>query len=199
MSESISQYLLNIANGDAEAAEKIWEDYFGKLVRLAQRKLEGFPNRDFDEEDVAISAMNSFYQGVVKHKFEHIHNRDDLWKLLVTITARKATSKRRALFSQKRGGGQVRGESIFIQPDDSQAGIADILGVEPTPEFAFSVAEDCRSLLDRLPDETLRRIALWTLEGYCTEEIAAKLGCVRRTVERKLERIREMWEKDLGE
>ena len=194
MSESISQYLLHIAAGNAEASEKVWKDYFGKLVRLAQRKLEGFPNRDFDEEDIAISAMNSFYQGIANNKFENIHNREDLWKLLVTITARKATAKRRAQFSQKRGGGQVRGESIFFQTDDDQAGIADILGTEPTPEFALSVAEDCRALLEQLPDDTLRQIALWTLEGYRTEEIATKLGCVRRTVERKLERIREIWE-----
>jgi len=191
--------LLHIADGDAEAAEKIWNDYFGKLVRLAQRKLDGFPNRDFDEEDVAISAMNSFYQGVAKHKFDDIRNRADLWKLLVTITARKATAKRRSQFSQKRGGGHVRGESIFIQPDDSEAGIADIFGTEPTPEFAVSVAEDCRVLLERLPDETLRQIALWTLEGYRTDEIAGKLGCVRRTVERKLERIREIWGEQPGD
>ena len=127
------------------------------------------------------------------HKFGHLHNRGDLWKLLVTITARKATAKRRAYFSQKRGGGLIRGESIFMQTGEEQGGIANILGTEPTPEFAVSVAEGCRELLDQLPDETLRQIALWTLEGYRTEEIAEKLGCVRRTVERKLERIREIW------
>ena len=193
MSESISQWLLNLAGEDAETAEKIWNDYFGKLARLARRKLDGLPHRDFDEEDVALSAMHSFYQGIVKHKFDHIHNRDDLWKLLVTITARKATAKRRAYFAQKRGGGQVRGESIFGQPEDNQGGIANILGTEPTPELAVSVAENCRQMLDQLPDETLRHVALWTLEGYRTEEIAEKLGCVRRTVERKLERIREIW------
>ena len=191
--ESISQWLLNLAEGDTEAAEKIWNDYFGKLVRLARRKLDGVPSRDFDEEDVALSAMRSFYQGIAKHKFRHLHNRDDLWKLLVTITARKATARRRVHFSQKRGGGQTRGESIFGQTDEEQGGIANILGMEPTPEFAVSVAEDCRELLDQLADETLRQIALWTLEGYRTEEIAEKLGCVRRTVERKLERIREIW------
>jgi DNA-directed RNA polymerase specialized sigma24 family protein len=137
--------------------------------------------------------MNSFYQGLAQHKFDHLHNRDDLWKLLVTITARKATAKRRAHFAQKRGGGQVRGESVFGSQDDEQRGLAHVLGTEPTPELAVSVAENCRQLLDQLQDETLRQIALWTLEGYRTEEIAAKLGCVRRTVERKLERIREIW------
>ena len=195
MSEIVSQWLLHLAEGDDNAAQKIWNDYFGKLVSLARRKLEGIPRRDSDEEDVALSAMNSFYRGVLQHKFDHLHNRNDLWKLLVTITVRKATTKRRSYFAQKRGGGRVRGESVFGYHEDEQGGLADILGTEPTPELAVGVAENCQQMLDHLQDETLRRIALWTLEGYRTEEIAGKLGCVRRTVERKLERIREIWEK----
>jgi DNA-directed RNA polymerase specialized sigma24 family protein len=195
MSEIVSQWMLHLAEGDTDAAQKIWDDYFGKLVRLARRKLEGIPNRDADEEDVALSAMNSFYQGLAQHKFNHLHNRDDLWKLLVTITARKATARRRSHFAQKRGGGQVRGESVFGVREEGYDGLANILGTEPTPELAAGVAENCRKMLDQLQDETLRNIALWTLEGYHIEEIATKLGCVRRTVERKLERLREIWGK----
>jgi DNA-directed RNA polymerase specialized sigma24 family protein len=194
MPELVSQWMLRLAGGDAEAAQKIWNDYFGKLVRLARKKMNGLPKRDTDEEDAAISAMNSFYQGLLQHKFDHVHHRDDLWKILVTITARKVTAQRRSYFAQKRGGGRVRGESIFGQYDDKRdGGINDLLGTEPTPELAVSVAENCTVLLDQLGDKTLRQIAVWTLEGCRTEEIAAKLGCVRRTIERKLERIREIW------
>jgi len=193
MSEMVSQWLLRLAEGDGDVAQEIWNDYFGKLIRLARRKLGGIPSRDADEEDVAISAMNSFYQGMTCRKFGRVHNRDDLWKLLVTITVRKAAARRRSYFAQKRGSGRVRGESIFGYQEDEQGGLACILGTEPTPELAAGVAEDCRQMLDQLQDETLRQIALWTLEGYRTEEVAGKLGCVRRTVERKLERIREIW------
>ena len=193
MDNEFSSWLLHLAEGDENVAQEIWNDYFGKMVRLARRKLEGIPSRDADEEDVALSAMNSFYLGMARHKFDHVHNRDDLWKLLVTITVRKATARRRSYFAQKRGGGRVRGESIFGHQEDEQGGLACVLGMEPTPELAASVAENCRQMLDQLQDETLRQIALWTLEGYRTEEVAGKLGCVRRTVERKLERIREVW------
>ena len=199
MSEIVSQWLLHLAEGDSDAAQKIWNGYFGKLVRLARRRLEGIPRRDADEEDVALSAMNSFYRGMAQHKFDAFHNRDDLWKLLVTITIRKATARRRSYFAQKRGGGHVRGESIFGRCEDEQGGLANVLGTEPTPELAVGVAENCRLMLDQLQDETLRQIALWTLEGYRTREIATKLGCVRRTVERKLERIREIWGETLGD
>jgi DNA-directed RNA polymerase specialized sigma24 family protein len=58
------------------------------------------------------------------------------------------------------------------------------------------VAEDCQRLLDSLGDETLRQIAQLKLEGYTNEEISEQLDCVPRTVERKLERIREKWAKE---
>jgi DNA-directed RNA polymerase specialized sigma24 family protein len=55
------------------------------------------------------------------------------------------------------------------------------------------VAEECRRLLDGLADEEMRSIALWKMEGYSTEEIAEKLRCVPRTVERRLQVIRKLW------
>jgi DNA-binding CsgD family transcriptional regulator len=36
------------------------------------------------------------------------------------------------------------------------------------------------------------------MEGYTTEEIAAKLGYVPRTIERKLRLIRAIWTRELG-
>jgi hypothetical protein len=46
-----------------------------------------------------------------------------------------------------------------------------------------------------LNDPGLRQIALWKLEGDTNAEIARKLECTLRTVERKLERIRIYWGK----
>lgn len=195
--EAITQWMLRLGNGDQAAASRLWDEYFDRLTRLARRKLEGMPLRDVDEEDVALSAMNSFCQGVANRKFPALENRTDLWKLLVTLTARKATARLRKHYAQKRGGGGIRGESYFQQDENGDLaydrGIGGILGKEPTPELAAEVAADCQHYLDLLDDETLRQIAVLTLEGYRTEEIAAKLGCVRRTVERKLGRIREIW------
>ena len=76
---------------------------------------------------------------------------------------------------------------------DSDAGIAEILGEGPTPELAAMVAETLTGLLDSLDDETLKTIVLDKMEGFSNEEIARKLGCVRRTIDRKLARIRDQW------
>jgi len=68
-----------------------------------------------------------------------------------------------------------------------------LLGREPTPAFAAQVAEQCRRLVESLGDGDLRTIAVWKMEGYTTEEIAAKLRRAPRTVERKLDLIRQRW------
>jgi len=59
------------------------------------------------------------------------------------------------------------------------------------------MADECRRLLDTLPDAELRQIALWKVEGYTNEEIAARLDCVPRTIERKVSRIRLLWKHEL--
>ena len=49
-----------------------------------------------------------------------------------------------------------------------------------------------------LGDDVLRRIAVWKLEGWTGAEMATELGITRRSVERKLERIRELWKGELN-
>jgi len=197
--QDLTCWIQRLGQGDSRAADLLWGEYFEKLVQLARRKLDGVALRAADEEDVALSAMYSFYRGMKERKFGWVSDRNELWKLLVTITARKACAQRRHHFAAKRGGGHVRGESHFQRPDNSGGydeigeGIADVLGKEPTPEIVAGVTETCQRLLEQLHDERLREIAVLTLEGKTAPEIAEQLGCVRRTIERKLERIREIW------
>jgi len=194
--DEITVWLDRLANGNSEAAQVIWQNYFQKLVGYARRKLNDMPLRSFDEEDVALSAMHSFFEGMQRGQFDSLGNREELWRLLLTITARKAHAQRRRSLRSKRGGGQVRGESVFGRPENQQergVGIDDVLGEEPTPELAAMVVENTRQMLGLLDDERTRQVALLRLEGHTNDEIAVQLGCARRTVERKLERIRACW------
>ncbi len=67
---------------------------------------------------------------------------------------------------------------------------------EPTPEFAAQVAEECQRLLGLLGNDTLCAVALAKMAGDTNQEIAARLGCVRYTVDRKLQTIRRIWSKE---
>ncbi len=193
--DEVTCWFHGLADGDEAAVEEVWRRYYEKLVRFARGKLAIGQRRAADEEDVALSAFHSFCRGAAAGRFPQLEDRHDLWKLLVTITARKASHQIRRDMQQKRGSGNVRGESVFVGASDDERGfgIGNMLGAEPTPEFAAMAAEECEQLLGALPDEQVRQIALWKLEGFTNDEIAEKLECAPRTVERKLQRIRDLW------
>src|SRR5262245_38847831 len=102
---SVTHWLGRLKGGDAAAARPLWERYFRRLVRLARRRLRGAPRRMADEEDVALSAFDSFCRGAAQGRYPRLDDRDDLWKLLVVMTARKATRLMERERRQKRGGG----------------------------------------------------------------------------------------------
>jgi RNA polymerase sigma factor (sigma-70 family) len=188
--DSVTIWIRQLKIGDADAAQQLWNRYFERLVRLAQRRLVGAPCQMADEEDVALSAFNSVCIRAAEGKFPKLDDRQDLWRLLVTITVRKALAQRKYANRQKRRPGEG---NQFRSDDDDTDAIQQVMGTEPSPELAAQMAEDCRLLMEQLDDPQLRTIAQRKLEGYTNEEIAAQLGTVARTVERKLQRIRMLW------
>jgi DNA-directed RNA polymerase specialized sigma24 family protein len=203
MSDADVTHWLNLVQaGDPAAAQPLWERYFRRLVGLARGRLQALPRRAAaDEEDVALSAFDSFCRGAAAGRFPQLGDRDDLWRLLATITARKAQRLVRAEHRQKRGGGRVQGESALTPPGEPGAGAGLDWAADdgPTPEFAAQVAEEYCALLARLGDDQLRAIAQRKLEGYTNREIAEQLGCAPATVERRLALIRRLWQEPADE
>src|SRR5207249_6675395 len=60
---SVSAWIDRLKDGDPAAAQPLWERYFGRLVGLARDRLRGAARRAADEEDVALSAFDSFCRG----------------------------------------------------------------------------------------------------------------------------------------
>jgi DNA-directed RNA polymerase specialized sigma24 family protein len=196
---SVTRLIEQVKGGDASAAAKLWERYFRRLVGLARRKLRGTVQLGADEEDIALSTLDSLYRGAADGRFPKLSTRDDLWRLLLVITARKAVDLVQHERAARRGGGKVQGEAALaglLGTSVEDASFDQIIGREPTPEFAAQVAEECRRLLDLLGNSELRAVAVWKMEGHTNAEIAVKLGCVTVTVERRLRMIRGIWEKE---
>lgn len=196
---SVTQWIQGLKDGREEAAAALWQHYFQQLVRMSGRKLGGASRRVADEEDIALTAFKSLCMGAAAGRFERLESRDDLWQILVAIASRKAVDQIRRNVSQKRGGGTVRGDSIMLSSGiDEPGGFEQFISQEPTPDMIASVEEQCQAMLDRLPDDMLRRLATLRLEGYSNEEIAEQAGMSLRSVERKLAVIREIWTEDVS-
>ena len=199
--ESVTQWLHGIKTGENADIQRLWDRYFERLVRLAAARLPGHCRRAFDEEDVAISAFQSFCDRAGQGQFPQLNGRDDLWRLLATLTVRKAVFMMRHQTRQKRGGGRVLGESVFQAWSGQTAsggGLAEVLSKDPTADDAARFADAFDHLISKLTDPTLKTIAMHKLKGHTVEEVGAALGTSRRTIDRKLRLIRAIWEEAAG-
>src|SRR5205823_6030457 len=148
---SVSRWLHELQGGNQAAAQQLWERYFQRLVRFAKQKLPHRLRRHADEEDVALSAFKSFCRGLEAGRYPQLADRDDLWRLLVTITAHKAIHVARHAQRKKRGGkasdsGRDGGHVFDLNK---------VIGQEPSPEFSLQVAEELDRLYVLLEDPTL--------------------------------------------
>jgi RNA polymerase sigma factor (sigma-70 family) len=180
---SVTQLIRAAQHDRASAVGPLLAVYFDRLVQLARRRLQNLPGMADYDEDLALHSFYSVYRRLRDPQRPlQLAGRDDLWRLLAARTISRAIDliRRHRL-------GEVPGEYSLEQ----------LLTREPTPEEAAATADECRRLLDLLEEPELRQVALLKVEGYTNEEIAARLDCVPRTVERKVRRIRLLWQHEL--
>ena len=189
---SVSELLQQLKLNQSAAAHQLWDRFIDQLIRAARRHLRNLPRRVVDEEDVAVTAFEAFLRGTREGRFKRLETREDLWQVLAMLTERKAIEVLRHELADKRGGGQVRGESVFekmIMESSCVIGIAEVGDPNPATLELFTV--EVRDMLDGLGDELLRQIAMLKLEGYTNPEVAQRLNIALRSVERKLQLIRD--------
>ncbi|MCA9129259.1 MAG: sigma-70 family RNA polymerase sigma factor [Planctomycetales bacterium] len=178
-SEVTVDWLAQLANGEDKAVAEFWHRYGDALQRVAERQIATWLRRRVDPEDVVQSACRTFFRRAAAGNFS-LESKDDLWRLLLTITlnkvrmqARYHTRDRRAVNKE-----QALPDSPALQPAEWDSAIENI-DLQDMLEAAFT-ADD---------GERQRVLQLW-LEQYTQAEIAAKIGCSERTVRRIQEKIR---------
>jgi RNA polymerase sigma factor (sigma-70 family) len=191
---SVTTWIGQLQAGEESALAKLHERYWPSLVQLARKRLQGVPGRVADEEDVAQEAFWSFYRRLRAGRDFRLDSRHDLLALLTQIIACKAVNQIEHEFGvQKRGGNRVRDEAA----QGSDSGLAGrvlelVQGAEPSP-LEQAILHDCYSRFVSALGEGLREVAELYLAGFTHKEIAARLGCVERTVERKIALILKKW------
>lgn len=182
---SVTAWIGQLKAGEEAALGQLHRRYWQALVGLARGKLKGAPVRVGDEEDVAQEAFWSFYRSLRAGKLPRLANRHDLLALLTHIVTCKAVNLlQHELGVQKRGQGQVRdGTALESLAQEGQRS-----------PLEAALLNDCyRHYLDGLPDN-LREFGAMYLAGFTQQEIADRLGCVDRTVQRKLKLVLNRWQ-----
>lgn len=190
-SGSFQSFLDALKHGDEAAAQKLWETFVNPLLAVARRRLVAM--RVPDASACVQEAMMSIIKGFRRDAFPNLGDRNDLWNLLVVVTARKASHHIRDELREKRGGGKIVNEAaLMTNGREDFAGLEQIFGKEPTPEFEAQWAEEFESRLMELKPEC-RDVAFLRMDGHSNAEIAEQLDVAVRTVERRLAYIRRVW------
>lgn len=188
---SLTHFFTRLRDGDHTAAEGLWRHFCPRLLGLARKVLGQQRLPVLDPEDAAQSAFASFWKRAERGDFSREIDRNDLWRLLATITVRKARRSLARELSQKRGGGRVRNETSVDAADPAGFRLDQELDATSTHEFDLM----CDELIQQLDSEELRTIALYRLMDYTNREIAEMLDCTERKIERKLQVIRMAWQR----
>lgn len=191
---SVTYFFNQLCVGDPAGADQLWQRYSPRLLGLARKILGDRPQAGFDADDVVQSVFISFWKKAANGQFTHDLDRNELWKLLGTITVRKARKRIRDARALKRGGGRVVSESALAGDEGGPFDLDAQLGQIPADDFD----QVCEDLFNKLPLEACA-IVLLKLMSYTNRDISQILGCTERKVERKLQLIRRMWQElELG-
>lgn len=192
--EPVTAWIDSLRRGEPSAARQIWEHFVRRLCEAVRHKIRPKTRRVYDEEDAALSALNSLCAGVAAGRFPDLSDRESLWRLMLVIASRKVTHRHRYDQQQRRDVRRNLEESVFALSTGSAGQEMDQFSSrEPSPELQAEFIETAEELFQGLPESRLRDIAQLKFEGYGDTEIALRLGCSRQAVQRSTERIRRHW------
>ncbi len=182
---SVTQWIHAVRRGDQAYAEKLFLLYFSRLTSFTQSRMRSFSQATYDAEDAAISTFRVLFQNLEEGRYTELDDREEFWHLILKIASRKINRRVEYETAAKRTldfaiASRIEPENV-IDPSAPQIGL------------------ESERLLRMLGDVNLEQVAVWKLEGFTNEEIALKLNRTRRTVQRMLNLVRELWQEELDE
>ena len=181
---SVTSWIAAVRTGDAGAAEQLWARYFRQLMAQARMRMSNVSKGAYDEEDAALSTFHVLCRKLNEGQYASIADRQELWQLMLRVLIRKICRRVKYQTAAKRL--PAKGSSSPITFENIPAATSQ------------EISQDCYELISSLNDPNLERVALLKFEGFTNDEIAQKLQRTRRTVQRMLNLIRDLWEEELS-
>ncbi|MEZ6068172.1 MAG: ECF-type sigma factor [Planctomycetaceae bacterium] len=189
---SIGPWLRSLQDGDGNAMQNIWDQFFEKLAAFGDHRFKASPALKGTGEDLAASVLESLWRGIQAGRFRDLRSRSELWWTLLAMARRKCVDHIRRDGAIKRGG-DAREISLNGAPVGERQLFEQLVSATPDPQYLAAVADAIDQGITGLSDSTLQQIAALTLEGQDPAQIAVRLDLSESTVRRKLNRIINVW------
>ena len=189
---SVTDLLLQLHAADPEvrgrAVSELVLRYTPELLALITGRMQQRLRQRVAPEDILQDVLLSFCTRQQRGEYD-LGNRDQFLNLIVTIALNKVCSAARHELRQRR---DVPREQPLHPGPEADRPAFDPADPRTPPDVAGEVAEEIGVLVRRLPPEC-REVVLLRFEGQTVEKIARRVDRTPRTVERRLERVRELW------
>ncbi|MBI1248535.1 protein kinase [bacterium] len=174
------QLLAALRQEDAAAEDEVLRQFWTRLVPLIRRRMGHRLRQRLDPEDIAQSALRSFFARARENQFT-LTQKGDLWRLLAAISIHKTRRHYQHHMAAKRS----------LQKEDSlEANPAVELGANQLPvEITIEIRELIDQAIGTFPPETHEAIKRY-LSNQASEEIAHAIGKSPRTIRRWVQAFR---------
>ena len=168
-------------------ALKLWDRINPRVRELSRRWIAKIGTTvSFDEDDVTVSVFATFCDRLRSGQLPDLNDREGLWRLIILMTARKSNDYVKTAFARKRTHG-------VETPDVGLHAISELRDTQLEPSIEVMMEDQCQAMLKSLGDTVLESVVLLKLEGYSNVEIAERLQYSRRTIQRMLELVKDIW------
>ena len=169
-----------VRDGDEDAAEALYDRYARRVFGLVRSKLGARLSAMTEPEDIVQSVFKSMFRGMQAGNYDAPPG-TTLWNLLAVIAVRKLSNKA-SHHSAKR-----RDASRNVPLDAELDGVGPAIDLASAEFFQVCIQESLE-LLRPLH----RKILSLRIQGHSIDEIRDLTGRSRRTVERSLQKSREL-------
>lgn len=175
--------------GEQDAATRLYLRYAKRLHGLATKQTGPELQTRLDPEDIVQSVFRTFFRRAKEGHYQ-VPDGEELWKLFLVIGLHKIRDA--AVFHRAAKRDVSRTRSLPDQP----ASHSEPSSPDESAESTLRIVID--ELLEQLSDSQ-RQIVMMRLDGSQVDEIAAHTSRSKRTVERTLQKFRELLQQQLDD
>lgn len=167
---SLADWIEAVQNGVENSLRMLWDRFDRRFIERAYSWLQQITiqTREFPEYR-SLPPIDSLFAATRGQTLPKQRGENEFWRILAIVAHQQHADE---LLAANEAGDRIQ-------------------------VFAALMGPECLRMINLLADSELEAMVLWRLEGMTNDVIATKLSYTRRTVQRMMKLVREIWEYEI--